>query len=165
MVQSDERAPISSPAPWLFAVVYALHLLDEGTLAGGLAHWSTEHGFHFTIENWLFVNAVSICLVIAAVTLVTRHTLPSWVLVSLSVHITLHAFAHLGASLWWWSLSPGAITGLLLALPLAIWGLRWGRRALEPRAFVRAALIGAATFQAPWDLVVRLLFGLRVWYA
>ncbi len=161
----EERPPISRPAPWLFAAVYALHLLDEGTLFGGLAHWSTRHGFHFTIENWILANAVSISVVVVAVYLVARDTWPSWVLISISVHIALHAFAHAGASLWWWSLSPGAITGLSLALPLAIWSLRWGRRAFEPRAFVRAVLIGAATFQAPWDLLVRFLFGLRVWTA
>ncbi len=159
----DERSPITRPAPWIFAVVYGLHLFDEGTFAGGLAHWSTEQGFYFTIENWLVANAISICLVVVAVYLVARDTWPSWVLVSISVHLTLHAIAHLGVSVWWWSLSPGAISGLLLALPLAIWCLCWGRRALEPRTFVRAVLIGAATFQAPWDLLVRLLFGLQFW--
>ena len=74
--------PSLRPAPWPFAAVYALHLLDEGTLFGGLAHWSTSRGFYFTIENWLLANAVSIGVVIAAVYLVTRDTWPSWVLVS-----------------------------------------------------------------------------------
>lgn len=143
--------------------MYGLHLVDEGTLSGGLARWSTEHGFHLTIQNWVFANAISIFLVIIAVHLVTRETWPSWVLVSISVHLAGHAFIHAGASFWWWSLSPGAITGLLLALPLAVWCLLWGWRALERRTFVRAALIGAATLQAPWDLLVRFLFGLRVW--
>ncbi len=159
----DERPTISRPAPWLFTATYALHLFDEGTLSGGLAHWSTSHGFHFTIENWVFANAIAISFLITAVYLVTRDTWPSWVLVSISVHLSLHAFAHVGASLWWWSLSPGAITGVLLALPLAIWCLCWGWRAFEPPTLARAALIGAATFQAPWDLLVRFVFGLRVW--
>jgi hypothetical protein len=158
-----KRPPISRPAPWLFVAAYALHLFDEGTLSGGLARWSTEHGFHFTIENWVFVNAISITVVVAAAYLVARNTWPPWVLVSISVHLALHAFVHVGASLWWSSLSPGAITGLLFALPLAIWCLVWGRHALDTRTFVRAAFIGAATFQAPWDLLVRSLFGLRVW--
>jgi hypothetical protein len=160
-----ERPPISRPAPWLFAATYALHLFDEGTLYGGLAHWATVHGFHFTIENWVFANAISIIVVVSAVHLVARDTWPSWVLVSISVHLTFHALAHAGASLWWSSISPGAITGLLVALPLAIWCLLWGWRALKTRTFVRAVLIGAATFQAPWDLLVRYLFGLRFWTA
>ena len=161
----DEQAPISRPAPWLFAATYALHLFDEGTLSGGLAHWSTEHGFHFTIQNWVFANVVSISAVIIAVYLVARDTWPAWVLVSISVHLSLHALAHTGASLWWWSVSPGAISGVLFALPLAIWCFRWGWRAFEPRILIRATFIGAATFQAPWDLLVRFLFGLRVWTA
>lgn len=161
----DERPPITRPAPWLFAAVYALHLADEGMLSGGLAHWSTEHGFYLTLGNWVFANLLSISLVITSVLLVARGTWPSWVLVSISVHMILHAIAHAGASLWWWSLSPGALTGLFLAIPLAVWCLRWGRSAFERGTFIRAALIGAATFQAPWDLLVRLLFGLRIWSA
>ena len=152
---------IARPSPWLFAAVYALHLLDEGLVAGGLPHWSTQNGFHFTSLNWLSVNAVSICLFGAAASLVDRGTWPSWVLVSLAVHIALHAVVHLGASAWWLSLSPGTITGVLPGLPLAAWTLCWARHALDRRLAVRAAILGMLTFQAPWDLLVRLLFGLQ----
>lgn len=159
----DDELPTPQPIPWLFAGVYVAHLLDEGLFAGGLADWSTARGFHFTIENWLFVNAASVCLFTLAVALVARNRWPSWVLVSLSVHIALHAFAHVGASLWWRAISPGTLSGLALALPLAVWCARWGWQTLEPRTLARAAAIGAATFQAPWDLLVRLVFGLRFW--
>lgn len=82
----------SRPWPWLFAIVYALHLLDEGLVAGGLPDWST-----------------------------------------------------------------------VLALPLATRTLRWARAALPRRLLLGAALCGMASFQAPWDLLVRWVLGLPVW--
>ena len=91
---------LSRPSPWLFVPVYGLHLLDEGLVAGGLPHWATEHGFHFTPGNWLPVSAVSFVLFSAASALVARGTWPSWLLVSLAVHLLLHALIHLGASVW-----------------------------------------------------------------
>ena len=47
-------------------------------------------------------------------------------------------------------------------LPLASWTLRWSGDEYDRRVILRAALIGAATFQAPWDLLVRWLFGLPI---
>jgi hypothetical protein len=156
-------ASVSGPRPWLFAAVYAVHLLDEGLVAGGLPRWSTELGFHFTLLNWLSVSSLSFLLFSATVWWVARRTWPSWVLVALAVHITLHALLHIGASAWWHSLSPGTVSGLVLALPLAGWTLRWAWLELPRKTFVLAALLGAATFQAPWDLLVRIVFGLPMW--
>jgi len=160
--RSGAVAP-TRPNAWLFAAFYALHLLDEGLVAGGLPAWSTQRGFHFTWANWLSVNALSFGLVITAVALVARERWPSWVLVSLAVHIALHALMHLGATAWGQALSPGAVTGTLLGLPLVVCTLRWGGRELERPVMIRAVLIGAASFQAPWDLLVRLVFGLPFW--
>jgi hypothetical protein len=166
VAMDDRRATTPMrPWPWLFAVVYGLHLLDEGFVPPGLPRWSTEHGFYFTIQNWLSVSVVSFSLFSASVWLVARRTWPAWVLVALAVHITLHALAHIGASAWTLSISPGMLSGLILALPLAAWTFRWARHALQRRVLVRAAILGAASFQAPWDLLVRLLFGLRFWTA
>jgi hypothetical protein len=154
---------VSRPWPWLFAAVYGLHLLDEGLVAGGLPRWSSEQGFHFTVLNWLSVSSLSFFLFTGTVWLVARRTWPPWVLVVLAVHLTLHGLAHFGASMWWHSLSPGALSGIVLALPLAAWTFRWARLALPPKTFVGAAVLGAATFQAPWDLLVRIVFGLPMW--
>jgi hypothetical protein len=161
----DERSGFlrSCPPAWLFAVVYALHLLDEGIIAGGLPEWSTQIGFHMSIANWLPVSSISFVVFITAVALVARRTWPSWVLISLAVHILLHALIHLGASTWWRSLSPGVISGVVLAFPLAIWTSYWAIHALDRRTLTRAVAIGALSFQAPWDLTVRLIFGLPIW--
>lgn len=153
------------PWPWLFVVVYGLHLLDEGLVAGGLPQWATEHGFHFTTLNWLSVSIVSFCLFSASAWLVARQTWPSWVLLALAVHITLHALAHLGAAIWTLSLSPGMLSGLILALPLAIWTFLWAKHALGRKVLVFSSILGVATFQAIWDVLVRLVFGLQFWTA
>ena len=149
------------PWPWLFAVVYGLHLLDEYFVPPGLPQWSTERGFHFTTQLWLSVSIISFSIFSASVWLVARRAWPPWVLVALAVHITLHALAHLGASAWALSFSPGLLSGLILALPLAVWTFRWAQHALSRKALLLSAILGAATFQAPWDVLVRLLFGLQ----
>ena len=72
------------PWPWLFVVVYGLHLLDEGLVAGSLPMWATEHGYHFTTQHWLSVSLISFCLFSASVWMVARRTWPPWVLVTLA---------------------------------------------------------------------------------
>lgn len=78
----DEPAVISAPSPWLFAFVYAVHLVDEGGVAGGLPAWATAHGYLFTLRHWLWVSSISLLLFSTSVWLVSRHTWPSWVLVA-----------------------------------------------------------------------------------
>ena len=151
------------PWPWLFVVVYGLHLVDEGLVAGSMPQWATERGFHFTTQHWLSVSIISFCLFSASVWLVARRTWAPWVLVALAVHITLHALAHLGAAIWALSLCPGMLSGLFLALPLAVWTFQWARHAFSRKVLVRACILGVATFQAIWDVLVRLLFGLQFW--
>ena len=153
------------PAPWLFALVYGLHLLDEGLLPPGLARWANDLGYPFSPEHWLAVSSASFVLFSAALWLVARRTWPSWVLVALATHIGLHGLAHLGASVWAGSVSPGMLTGLFLALPLSVWTFRWGQQVLDRKLLVRSVLVGAATFQVPWDLMIRLAFGLEIWVA
>ncbi len=159
------EATLRRPWPWLFVVVYGLHLFDEGLVAGSLPQWSTEHGYHFTTQHWLIVSSISFCLFSASVWMVARRTWPPWVLVALAVHITLHALAHLGATVWALSFSPGLLSGLTLALPLAVWTFRWAEHALSRKVLVRAAILGVVSFQAPWDVLVRLIFGLQFWAA
>jgi hypothetical protein len=154
---------MAAPRPWLFATVYALHLLDEGLAPPGLAAWGMAQGYYFTFGHWLSVSLLSFVLFGGALWLVARGTWPPWVLVALAAHVALHALLHVGASLWASSLSPGTATGVLLALPLAAVTFEWGRAELRRPLLLRALLLGAATFQAPWDLAIRLAFGLRVW--
>ena len=158
----DPATP-ASPPPLLFALAYGIHMLDEAFVSGGLPRWSTANGFHFTIANWASVSAASFALFSGAAWLVARATWPRWVLVALAVHVSLHALAHLGATVWWSSLSPGALSGLFVLLPLAAWTGRWAHGALDSRTLWRSALLGAATFQAWWDLLVRWIFGIPLW--
>ncbi len=156
---------VRKPPLGLFVATYVVHLLDEIALFGGLPGWGMERGFYFTIENWLIANSIAICLLLVAVFLTSRGIWPAWVRVSIATHLSLHAIIHLCASLWGASLSPGALTSVAFLIPLAIWCFRWARSSFSRRTLTIAVLIGAATFQAPWDLLLRLLLGLPVWTA
>jgi len=160
VVHGSREGAAKRPWLWVFPLVYGLHLVDEGLFAGGLPRWSTEHGFHFTLQNWLSVTAISFVLFTGAVWLVARRTWPSWVVLALAIHMTLHALVHVGASAWWLSLSPGTLSALILVVPLVLWTAWWAWRVLSRRERVRAAIVGVLTFQAPWDLLLRFIFGL-----
>ena len=151
------------PPLWIFPVVYGLHLLDEGLVAGSLPRWATQHGFPFTVQHWLLVSSISFVVFCAAVALVARGVWPRWLLVSLAVHVSLHGLAHLGASVWMLSLSPGALSGAALALPLGLWTFSWATREFERRLLILGIAIGAISFQAPWDIAVRLVLGSTIW--
>lgn len=142
---------------------YALHLGDEGLLLGGLSRWSMAQGFHLSKANWIAANAIAGLLLGIVVLGISRRRWPDWLLVSISAHLVLHGLIHSAASIWWSSLSPGAITGVFVALPLSVWCLLWARSALTRRDLVVGLIVGALSFQAPWDVAVRRALGLPLW--
>ncbi len=162
MNPDDTNPVVAQPRPWLFALAYALHLADEYFAPPSLAPWGTEHfNIYFTKSMWLAVNISSLILFLTTVWLVARRTWPSWVLVTLAVHMSLHALMHGLASAWAASASPGLSSSLLLILPLAAWTLLWARGTLDKRVLLGSGILGIATFQPPLDFLVRLAFGLR----
>jgi hypothetical protein len=156
------ESEVTRPSPWLFALAYTLHLMDEYLVPPGLPGFAVEQfNFYFTEQHWLIVNAISLAAFWGAVGLIARGTWPSWVLVALATHLCAHGTIHLVASVLVLSPSPGLASGVALSLTLCVWTLLWAARTLDRRDFVRAFAIGLVTFQAPWDFFVRLVFGLR----
>ncbi len=161
-MRDESESIVSRPWPWFFSLAYTIHLMDEYLAPPGLPQWAVEQfNFYFTDQHWLIVSAISLSVFWTAVWLVARRTWPSWVLVTLATHISAHAVAHSVVSAWAVSLSPGLSSSLALSIPLAIWTFIWAARTLDTSVIIWSSLLGLATFQAPWDGFVRLVFGLQ----
>ncbi len=140
---------------WLFPPVYFVHLLDERFFGVGTAEFATQYlGIYFTNAAWLAVNVPSFSALTVTTWLVARRSWPDWVVVALSTHVALHALGRIPTSLWFATIAPGLLSGLLLCLPLAIVSTIRAHRAL-PRAQLRlGVLVGLASFQPFWHFLL-----------
>ena len=156
-VQFAEPSERVFPAPvlWAFPPVYLVHLLDERFWGVGTANWATAHGpLYFTNYAWLWVNIPSMLALALVVVLVARGAVAEWAVVSLGVHLLLHAVMRIGGTLVFASVSPGLISGVLLCLPLGVWSMARGYRQLSNPALRAGVIAGILSFQPLWHAVL-----------
>lgn len=140
---------------WSFPAVYLIHLLDERCYGIGTATFATEYlDIYFTDAAWLAVNVPSFLAVTAAAWLVARRTWPDWVAVALATHLALHGLGRLPASMWFGTVAPGLLSGLVLCTPLALATFARGYRSLPRAQLGTGVLVGIASFQPLWHLLL-----------
>jgi len=146
--------PLVSLLP-LMAV--ALHLVEEFAWPGGFAEWYREYrperAASVTTAFLVWINAVLVALALAAALLGLRpYGVALWLVVA-SIGAANCAF-HLWATLRTRRYSPGTATGVVVYLPLAVWGF-WHFTAsglATPGMLAQAAVIGPAYhFYAAWN--------------
>jgi len=121
---------------WLFPLTYLLHLAEEYWGGEGFPVWfSRLTGAHFTVDDFLILNAIGWCLTVAAMGLVSVASSCRFLLVALGGVILLNACLHVTLSMVTLSYSPGAVSGLLCWAPLGIYALRREWRELSHVAF------------------------------
>lgn len=142
---------------WLPLMAVALHLVEEFAWPGGFADWyrayRPERAASVTTAFLVWINAVLVVLALAAALLGRRpYGVALWLVVA-SIGAANGAF-HLWATLRKRRYSPGVATGLLVYLPLAVWGF-WHFAAsglATTSMLVQAAVIGPAYhFYAAWN--------------
>lgn len=142
----------------LFPAVYLAHLADERFFGMGTAAFATEYlGMPFSNAVWWAVNVPSMILLALASWLVARGVLPQWVTVALAVHLLLHGLGRVPTSLWWGTIAPGLITGLVLCTPLGLVALRRAWSFLPARDMLRGVAAGVLSFQPLWHAALLLL--------
>lgn len=125
----------------LLPVAVLLHQLEEWF--GGFVPWINQaFGDRLTAEQFLAVNATG--LAIFTVGAIAAVSLPgaAWLAVSVATLLGVNGVAHLVGSLLFGSYSPGAVTGLLLFVPLSAVVLRSLARQLARPVFAGAVLLG-----------------------
>ena len=143
------------PAPrivLLLPVAVFLHQLEEWF--GGFVPWAREVlGFGITPEQFLTINAFGLLLFASGCVAAAYFPGAAWFAASVAALMGINGVAHIALSLVYGSYSAGAVTGLLLFIPLSFVVLRALAKQLDRSAFVGAVLVGIlihalATFTA-----------------
>lgn len=120
---------------WLPSIFVVLHIFEEFVWPGGFSAWfkcyRAENAISFTPIFALRVNALLI-----AATLVLGWMGPTWsrgasLWLTLAALLAGNALFHLVGVLRLRRYSPGVVTGVLLYLPLAVWGFWYFTRSGE----------------------------------
>ena len=103
---------------WVMAVAYALHIVEEHNL--DWQGWVKRNAnFDVPLADFYVVNAALIVGMMATAMIGWR--LPELSLAPTALMFINGLFFHLGASLVKRQYSPGALTALLLFLPIGVW--------------------------------------------
>lgn len=157
--EAGDATPGETPAPtqgrlttlWVLMVVaLALHNLEEWLL--DMADWMSEHpwlpGRSLHGDPTQFALALMIVtvviLLIAVVAVVFQPDWSAEVLTCLSYALMINAASHLGLSVLSASLMPGAITGVLILIPLGLFTVRSLPRVRWKVSTVAMTVIAAA---------------------
>ncbi len=128
--------------PLALPLAYLAHLAEEWW--GGFVPWSQQYG-PMTGEKFLVLNAVIWPALVVAAILAWRFSRFGVAALVVSAVLGLNGVLHLLSSLATGTYSPGAVTGAVLYLPLAIaiWrnAGQWAERRLHVPAFLAAFLL------------------------
>lgn len=128
---------------WLFPVTYGAHIVEEHFAGGGFPAWvSGLTPLQFTTSRFLMINTVALTVMTLASALVFAQPAFRWLVATLGAIVALNGALHVVMSLVTQSYSPGAVSGLLLWIPLGGLALLSARRWLSTKAFVAAVAVG-----------------------
>jgi hypothetical protein len=111
---------------WLLPLTYLVHIAEE--YGGGFPAWmSALSGGELAPARFLALNAVAWFLLAAGVTLAVFTRNFRWLVIAFGTTIFINGVAHLLASLWTQTYSPGLVTGVTLWMPLGVyaWWRAW----------------------------------------
>jgi hypothetical protein len=137
------------PLYWLPLVAVALHLIEEFAWPGGFADWyrryRPERARSVTPTFLFWINALLVAMALVAGALGPRPQGVAFWLVVASIGAA-NAIFHLWATWRRREYSPGVVTGLVVYLPLAVYGFAHFARSGQAAAgtLLQAALIGPA---------------------
>ena len=122
---------------WLFPLTYLIHITEEYYGGEGFYRWIDRlTGAHFTARDFIVLNAIAWCVMVAALGLVAASSRFRFLLVAFGCVVLLNAFLHLTFSILTRSYSPGVVSGLLFWVPLGAYTVRREWRELPRSNFV-----------------------------
>lgn len=126
-----------SPRLWplLFPATYLVHIGEEYWCGGGFFNWAKVLGMTISPARFLAINALawtvmaSVCVIASAVPRARLVTVP------FASAVFLNGAAHLLASVFTGTYSPGLVSGLLLWIPLGSYTLWRAKAEMRGRGF------------------------------
>lgn len=141
-----ERGWTQTPHGWwplLLPAAYLLHLAEEVWGGRGLVPWAVQHlSPSFTFERFLTINAVGLPALLVAMLAAIRVQAARWFIAAVATLLLLNGLVHAAASLVTGTYAPGAVTGLLLYVPLGGWALRRVAAEIEPARLAVGVVCG-----------------------
>ncbi len=109
---------------WLFPFTAVAHIAEEYWAGQGFPAWISQYAETPLTENlFLILTAAGLFGMTVCVLIARLEPGATGLLIALATIQLVNGIAHLGASLWTASYSPGVFTGLLLWVPLGMFGL------------------------------------------
>jgi len=103
---------------WLLPLAYAVHILEEWF--GGFPEWVALFvGAALPRTAFVAINAAAMAAMILAARATTRRESNGWMAIAIATILLVNGFAHILASVFTGTYSPGLVTGVVLYLPLA----------------------------------------------
>jgi hypothetical protein len=132
---------VAPRATLLLPVAYLLHFAEEWF--GGFSAWTlTVVGEEVAPARFLLINGIAFPLFIAGTLAAYRNPRMAWFSASLAALLGLNGALHILATLGFGRYAPGAVTGLLLYLPLSAIVLRWSAARLSGFVFAGSIVFG-----------------------
>jgi len=133
--------PLPHRATALFPVAYLIHLVEEW--AGDLPAWTLAAlGAEISMDRFILINAIAFPLVVLVATAALLYRKAAWLAISLAALFGANAILHALATLGFGQYSPGAISGLILYLPLSAVVLRSAIGRVPSPLFYRSIALG-----------------------
>lgn len=129
----------------LFPLSYALHVAEEAWGGESFPVWASRlSGASFSLEEFVVLNGAAFAAMCIAVVLPARWPRMRHVVTpALGTIVAGNGAAHVVASLWTSTYSPGLISGALVWVPLGTWALRWAALVLPARQCWVGCAVGA----------------------
>jgi hypothetical protein len=125
----------------LLPLAYVVHLAEEWF--GGFLEWTPSIlGYEIDVERFVIINAIALVMFTVGTLAAFRVPEAGWFAASLATLLGLNGILHVLGTVAFGVYSPGAITGLLLYVPVSVVVLRASGRTLPGSIFARAVLFG-----------------------
>ena len=128
---------------WLFPATYLVHITEELMAGGGFPAWaSRQTGLALTASRFVLINGVALAVMLIWSVLAWRRRSFLWLGVTLGVIVGINGVLHAVASLATRSYSPGAVSGVVLWIPLGTLAVHVGWCLVRPKVFWTAVILG-----------------------
>lgn len=126
---------------WLFPLTYLAHIAEE--YWGGFYRWIARIvGGALTAEQFLSLNTIFWLVMTAAIAFAFSSRAGAWLVIAFGAVVLINGSAHVLGSIFTRSYSPGAVSGLLLWIPLGVFTLRRAWRYASRSSFIIGMLLG-----------------------
>ena len=134
---------------WITLAAYAVHVLEEAIL--DWKKWAI-HSLKLTNVNWVYFDIANLAVMFIAISAaMVGWKLPSFGLIIAALMFINGLFFHILPTLLQKKFSPGAITSVLLFMPISLW-IYWGAyldNVLTISTFFFSLLLGGLLMASP----------------